>query len=59
VRPSGLAESPLPRIGLAVLVLGNDFELPFVELLEKLGLRRLGMMRTMVTAGGGATATIY
>ena len=44
LRPSGLAESPLLRIGLALLLVAAK------ELLDDL--RRFGMMRTM-TAGRG------
>lgn len=44
LRPSGLAESPLYRIGLALRLLAVEL---VDELLEKPDLRRLGMMRTM------------
>jgi hypothetical protein len=43
----GLVGSPLDRIGLALRLLVVELVL---EALEKLGFRRLGMMRTM--AGG-------
>lgn len=48
LRPSGLAVSPLLRIGLVLRLLGAEL---VVELLEKPDLRRLGMMRTMAGAG--------
>ncbi len=51
LRPSGLAGSPLARIGLALRLLVVELVL---EVLEKPDFRRLGMMRTMV---GGAGST--
>lgn len=44
LRPSGLAESPLLRMGLVLRLLVVELVL---ELLEKPDFRRLGMMRTM------------
>ena len=46
LRPSGLAESPLLLIGLAVRLCVVELA---IEVLEKLGFRILGIMRTMVT----------
>jgi hypothetical protein len=45
LQPSGLDESPLLRIGLVLRLFAVEL---VAELLEKLDLRRLGMMRTMV-----------
>lgn len=48
LRPSGPAASPFVPIGLVLRLL--EVEL-VVGLLEKPGFRRLGMMRTMASAG--------
>jgi hypothetical protein len=50
LRPSGLAESPLFRMGLALRLLVVELVL---VLLEKPDFRRLGMMRTMASETRG------
>jgi hypothetical protein len=49
--PSGLAGSPLLRIGLVLRLLGVELA---AELLLKPGLSRLGIMRTMAGGAGWA-----
>lgn len=54
LRPSGLTTSPLVPIGLVLRLLAVELAVGVLLLLEKLGFRRLGMMRTM--AGKGVRA---